>query len=553
MYRVWIRSWLAAGLAIWVLSTAIGGENAAFGGENEGQELLDRATALQIQAQSLADLEEVVRLCEEALERGLDEGNREFAQQLLASSLYQYAARLTQPIFEQTPPDRRWRILRQFALRSLERVIEIDPEMADAQLLIAKLNGLPGGDRPRARAAADAAVNAFAGSPRLLAEALVVRAQLQEEIEQRLEDFGRAIKAHPGNVEAWQGRALTYLEQGDFDQAIADFESLLEKNRENVNARLALAETLFNLERMDEAQQQLERALEQDPENSLAYSLRARFHLFAEDAEAALADLDQALRFNPQDLNALMTRARVHLSQENLETAKRDIDQALVLSPGLIQAILIRSMIAAEQGRLEQAIRDIQLLLQEDPENSLWRLQLASYYIQDKRHSRAIDTLNRLLQDEPGNTMARHARADTLLTIGKHAEAIEDYEILVREDAENDAVLNNFAWVLATSPDDHLRDAPRARELATRACELTDYGKAHILSTLAAAYAELGDFETAIKWSAKAVELGSEDDETDEQLQQELDSYREQQPWRERQTVEEKEEPIQPPGRPFEA
>jgi len=546
MIRFWIRSWLAAGLAMLVVAAAVRAEG-------EGQEALDRATALQIQAETLADLEEVAQLCEEALEEGLDQENREFAKQLLTSTLYQHAIRLTQPIFEQTPPDRRWRILRQFALRSLERVVEIEPGMGEAQLLIAKLNGLPGGDRPRARAAADEAVARFADSPRSLSEALVVRAQLREEIEPRLEDFARAIEADPGNAEAWQGRALTHMEQGDFDQAIADFQSLLEENQDNVNARLALAETLFNLEKLEEARQELERALEQSPENPLAYSLRARFHLFEEDAEAALADLDQALRFHPQDLNALMTRARVHLSLENLEAAKRDIDQALLLSPGLIQGILIRSLIAAEEGRLEQAIHDLQLLLQEDPDNSLWRLQLASYYIQDKRHTQAIRTLTRLLEDEPDNTMARHARADTLLTIGKHEEAIADYEILVQEDPENDAVLNNFAWVLATSPDDHLRDAPRALDLATQACELTDYDKAHILSTLAAAYAESGDFETAIKWSAKAVELGSDDEETDEQLRQELESYHQEKPWRERQTVEEKEEPIQPPGRPFEA
>jgi hypothetical protein len=47
--------------------------------------------------------------------------------------------------------------------------------------------------------------------------------------------------------------------------------------------------------------------------------------------------------------------------------------------------------------------------------------------------------------------------------------------------------------------------------LATKACELTDYKEAHILSTLASTYAELGDFETAIKWSEKSVELGEGD------------------------------------------
>ena len=48
--------------------------------------------------------------------------------------------------------------------------------------------------------------------------------------------------------------------------------------------------------------------------------------------------------------------------------------------------------------------------------------------------------------------------------------------------------------MLATSPDAKLRNGRRAIELATRACELTKYKAAYILSTLAAAYAETGDF-----------------------------------------------------------
>jgi hypothetical protein len=91
--------------------------------------------------------------------------------------------------------------------------------------------------------------------------------------------------------------------------------------------------------------------------------------------------------------------------------------------------------------------------------------------------------------------------------------------------------LNNLAWVLATSPVDQLRDGKRAIELATKACKLTDYKKPHILSTLAAAYAETGDFETAKKWSQKAVELG--EGEEKEALEKELESYRAGKPVRE--------------------
>jgi len=44
------------------------------------------------------------------------------------------------------------------------------------------------------------------------------------------------------------------------------------------------------------------------------------------------------------------------------------------------------------------------------------------------------------------------------------------------------------------------------------------------LSTLAAAYAETGDFENAKKWSAKSIEV-AEDDKTRDELKKELANY----------------------------
>ena len=114
-------------------------------------------------------------------------------------------------------------------------------------------------------------------------------------------------------------------------------------------------------------------------------------------------------------------------------------------------------------------------------------------------------------------------------------------------------MLNNYAWVLATSPDDDVRDGKLAVELATKACEATNHEESHILSTLAAAYAETGDFDKATEWSRKAIEVfdnqrdaaiaaGNQEkvDELSKELQAELDSFEAKKPWRERQTMEEK-------------
>ncbi len=77
--------------------------------------------------------------------------------------------------------------------------------------------------------------------------------------------------------------------------------------------------------------------------------------------------------------------------------------------------------------------------------------------------------------------------------------------------------------------------------MGKKACELTDFSEAHLVSTLAAAYAETGDFEKAIEYAKKAVELGEKEaSEQIEQLREELKSYEEKKPWREKNLPAEK-------------
>jgi lipopolysaccharide biosynthesis regulator YciM len=68
-------------------------------------------------------------------------------------------------------------------------------------------------------------------------------------------------------------------------------------------------------------------------------------------------------------------------------------------------------------------------------------------------------------------------------------------------------VLNDFAWVLATSHDETLRNGNAALPLAEHAVELTSAREPAILGTLAAVYAETGSFEKAIELEQRATKL----------------------------------------------
>ncbi len=91
---------------------------------------------------------------------------------------------------------------------------------------------------------------------------------------------------------------------------------------------------------------------------------------------------------------------------------------------------------------------------------------------------------------------------------------------------------NNLAWLLAVCPERPLRDGEKAMRLAKKACELANWKSSYCLTTLAAAYAEAGDFEEAVKFQRKSIELGLPKDGL-ELAHELLDLYKNKKPYRE--------------------
>jgi len=86
------------------------------------------------------------------------------------------------------------------------------------------------------------------------------------------------------------------------------------------------------------------------------------------------------------------------------------------------------------------------------------------------------------------------------------------------------------AWAFATLKDDAKRNGAEALRLAQQACQLTDYKFYDAVDTLAAAHAEVGNFDEAVRWANEAVRLSPPEEKSNTCIR--LRNYQQQKPWR---------------------
>jgi len=97
---------------------------------------------------------------------------------------------------------------------------------------------------------------------------------------------------------------------------------------------------------------------------------------------------------------------------------------------------------------------------------------------------------------------------------GQPRRAVEQFRKVRTLKPDMPDMLNNLAWLLATSADDTLRDGKEAVECAEHACTLTMNKQTGYIGTLAAAYAEAGRFPEAVDTAKRAIGMQNANGET---------------------------------------
>ncbi len=344
--------------------------------------------------------------------------------------------------------------------------------------------------------------------------------------------WDKAVKANPKDTFALFMRGCGWQEKGELDNALADFNECIRLNPAWAENYIARGMVWHYKKEYDKAIADYTEATRLDPKYVHAYYNRGAAWSNKKDYDKAIADFTEAIRLDPKFVFAFRNRGKAWSNKKEYDKAIADYTEAIRLDPKYVSAYNNRGIAWRDKKEYEKAIADYTEALRLDPKyvdaydsrGLAWHLM--------KKYDKAIADFDESLKLDAKSVFAIGVKAMSLAGLKKYDAAVDHFEKALRLE-QKDWVYKRYAFFRATCHDAKYRDGKKAVELAKLAIEKAgqdaDWGYS---ATLAAAYAEAGDFDLAVTEQRKVLD-DKQIDATDKKEQEaRLALYREKKPYR---------------------
>ena len=336
-------------------------------------------------------------------------------------------------------------------------------------------------------------------------------------LENASDAFRQALGVNPKSSHAHLGLAQVALLQGDLPTSQDHLVRALEISPRYGQVHELLAEVYRRRNQPAEADRELRKSHQLPDElplpdtvfvdlmregiSSYWFLRRGKAYVQARMYDAAHREFQQAVEVRP-DAETHTFLAHALQQSEKTHEAIEHYRAALTLRPTYREALMGLGSALSEMGQVQQAIAYLVQAKELYPAEPDAYLGLGILHERSGNQAKAIDELRQGLANAP-----------------------EDYRIATR-----------LARLLATSSSPELRNGAEAVRLAETASEIMSHGDPETLDVLAAAYAENGQFETAVETARQAHELAVSEGRLylAAQIEGRLKSYQARQPIRSR-------------------
>jgi tetratricopeptide (TPR) repeat protein len=283
--------------------------------------------------------------------------------------------------------------------------------------------------------------------------------------------FTAEIKQQP-SAENFFYRGMAWFRQGRYYVAAGDFKNAI---------RVAPAPGYFNARgeawrlagEYKRAIADFNEAIQRGPKFASPYNNRGLAFMATDEIEAAIQDFDQAIKLDDQFRFAYYNRGLAYRQLKDLDKAIADFTKAIAINENSADALNARGNTWLDKNDLQKARADYEQAISVDDKYA------PAYF--NRGHLNKLD--------------------------GNYAKALADYEQAIEINEKYAPAYNGVAWLLATCPNERFLDGKKAVKYAERARELGGGEEDSYIGTLAAAEAEVGNFDRAESLLNRAIEL----------------------------------------------
>src|SRR5437870_9487660 len=272
--------------------------------------------------------------------------------------------------------------------------------------------------------------------------------------------------------------ALTFHRSAKYHDLITLYQATLAQNPKCWMAEYNLGLALKNQGQLDEAIAHYRRAINIWPDYVEAHYNLGGAYIEKGEFDEARAEYRRAIEIRPDEADSHNNYGSALRELKQFDQAEIEYKRALSLRPQYVDARLNLGSLLLQRGRIAEAITNLETARRLQPNDATTHVTLALALMKNGQGSKAAAEFNHALQLAPDRVNA----------------------------------LNGFAWLLATTADDSVRDGKRAVLLAERANALAGNNDPTILHSLAAAYAEARRFDEALQTARRAMKLASRAD-----------------------------------------
>jgi HemY protein len=344
--------------------------------------------------------------------------------------------------------------------------------------------------------------------------------------------YGQRLALESGDPYAQMGLARIALDKGQWNIAEEHLQKAISSNPRFGDAHRLMAEVYDYHGRIEEMKMSLDRAADCtrfrpapdpwiDDLEDLCYDseqllVLGSMALAESDIETAVKKhFAKALEIEPQNPAVQLAMGEAWFMAGEWSRAQQYLVRTIELDPTSDQAYFHLGLILRNENRLQEAEAMLLKALAYQPNNANVLNNLGVILLEQGRFDEAIKSLKEALDIYPEHIQARYNLGMSLWASGNSKEAALQYRQVLEMKPDWGMAANTLAWLLATDKAKDVRDGDAALKWAQIAVQGQQRNNPEYLDTLAAAYAETGQYEKAVRIVRQALSLARASGDTE--------------------------------------